>query len=418
MKRLITVLGSLASQWLFLWAVALVSMIFSMEFLLSQAMILMVATAVFEWRGGGLHLRSSFLKLPKKLRHEPVWWVFTLPFFIVLFSGLWSEDYGYWLERLRIKLPFLVLPFAFAAGPKFSERQRDLGWYFFLWVMFLACLYVLAVYLSDYQNINESLGRGQAMPTPSNHIRFSLALSFAVFVAVFLAYKKFYWRYIWERKLLWFFAAFFFFFVHFLSVRSGLLSLYAAFIFLAFRQIFSRSSSKCLRRSMAASLVVVFLLPLVAYHFLPAFQKKVDYMRWDLQQYFSGNTEFSSSDADRLKSLEIGWAIAVEHPLAGVGAGDLKSEVQHLYEERYGAGQSFKMPHSQWMTYLAGTGLLGLAVFVFSFFYPLLEKKRYRHFLFSALWVIFFVSLFVENTFEGNFGVSLYTLFALWLLEE
>ena len=414
MIRLIRFWNSLSAQWLFLWAVALTAMLFSMEFVLSQAMILMVAIAVFERREGRLRLRESFRRLPDFFRKEPVWVIVMLPFFIVLFSVFWTEGYAYWLERLRIKLPFLFLPVAFAAvAPYIGARQRKLALYLFLWVMFASCVYVLFGYVSNYEEVNALLSRGKPMPTPSNHIRFSLALAYAVFVAAYLVWERFKLRWEAEVKGLWFLAFFFFVFLHFLSVRSGLLSLYVVLFFLAFRQIFSPRTSAPLRRAAWMGLLLIVLLPFLSYRFVPAFRQKFNYMRWDLQQYFSGKEDLPSSDSDRLRSLELGWELAKEHPWLGVGAGDLRQEMRAKYALRYAGKVEPKMPHSQWLTYLAGTGLLGLSLFLFSFFYPLFEKRRYRQFLFVSFWLIVFVSFFVENTLENNFGVSFYVMFLL-----
>ena len=44
-------------------------------------------------------------------------------------SFFWSTDEGYWLERTRVRLPFLVLPWAFANLPALSGRQLRLVLY-------------------------------------------------------------------------------------------------------------------------------------------------------------------------------------------------------------------------------------------------------------------------------------------------
>jgi len=48
--------------------------------------------------------------------------VITLYFWIVLFS-FWQieDDNGYWLERLRIKVPFLLIPLAYLGLPRLSK---------------------------------------------------------------------------------------------------------------------------------------------------------------------------------------------------------------------------------------------------------------------------------------------------------
>jgi len=56
----------------------------------------------------------------------------TVFFFLILTTGIYSSDTSYWLERLRIKLPFLLLPFAFASIPQMKEREYLSILYFYL----------------------------------------------------------------------------------------------------------------------------------------------------------------------------------------------------------------------------------------------------------------------------------------------
>lgn len=98
-------------------------MVFSAEFILSQVMILFAALALFEHRPGfpwlGTEGRPSG-------EHPPMVALPAVPVHCHPFPAgprvrlLVLGSSRYTLERLRIKLPFLILPWALAAVPRLS----------------------------------------------------------------------------------------------------------------------------------------------------------------------------------------------------------------------------------------------------------------------------------------------------------
>jgi len=177
------------------------------------------------------HLKANF----QKFISNKAYLVVTLFFFIVVVSGINSTDFGYWGERLRIKLPFILLPFAFASMPRFRKKDYLTIFYFFLIILFGSTLLVGLDYWINYEKITDGLGRGRPIPTPVNHIRYSLMIAFGTIGGIVLWYRNFHWKYLWEKWLIIGMTGFLFFFLHVLSVRSGLLVLYASLIFLSFR---------------------------------------------------------------------------------------------------------------------------------------------------------------------------------------
>lgn len=387
-------------------------MLFSAEFVLSIAMFLLVICAFLQIHFKGqqvkVGLRTDIRSNWKRYKADKAFLVISIPFFLVLVSALWSEDGGYTMERLRIKLPFLILPFAFISMPSLKKKEVLTVFYFLLLVMTVACLYVGMNYLANFDEVNEMIGKGKPIPTPSNHIRFSLVLAFSIICGVALYQERFYLQYKWERWLIPLATVFLFVFIHILAVRSGLLVLYLAILFLSIRYAFLT------RRYLMLGVVLIGLvsIPILTYQTVPSFKQKVNYARWDFMQYMQG-TGKTYSDSERFMSMEMGMEIGNEHPVFGVGAGDLKKEVILGYQEAYGGDQPPKMPHSQFVSIYAGTGLIGLGIFLFSFFFPLFYKLRYRSLLFLGFHVVIFFSFFMENTIENNFGVSFYLLGAL-----
>jgi O-antigen ligase len=138
----------------------------------------------------------------------------------------------------------------------------------------------------------------------------------------------------------------------------------------------------------------------------------MDYAIWDYKQFVQG-VGGHYPDSERLVSMQVGLAIGNEHPLLGVGAGDLDQAVKAFYQKHFEGTYNFRMPHNQLITVYAGTGAIGLAIFLAAFFFPVFYKKNYRNPLFLAFHAIVFMSFLMESTVENNFGVSLYLFFLL-----
>lgn len=390
----------------------LVSMVLSAEFVLSVSMIALLCLALFQLHIEGPQVRLTFRKTLRenfqRYWNYRAWLMVSIPIIIVFISAFWSSDLNYTLERLRIKLPFLILPFAFASMPSLRKNEILTILYFLLVSMSVISLYVLIDFLVNFKEVMELIGRGGHLPTPSNHIRFSLTLAMTIIGGVALWVEKFHFRHPAERWFIGGMTLFLFAFIHILSVRSGILALYIALFALGVYFIFFK------KRYLVglAGLAAIVALPLIAYQTVPSFKLKVDYARWDFLQFKQG-IGGQYPDSERLISIREGIEVGKEHPLLGIGAGDLKAEMKNRYASKHDGDFNFRMPHNQLVSIFAGTGALGLLTFLFGFFYPLFYRQNFRQPLFLALHAIVFTSFLMENTIENNFGVSMYLFFLL-----
>lgn len=336
--------------------------------------------------------------------------IFLLLLAVPAVSGLWSEDHSYWLERTRVRLPFLVLPWAFANLPPLSARQSRLVLYGLVWTMAVLCLGVGIRVLADYDAILQALQKGQAIPVPRNHIRFSLLLATSIVTGGYLWREGFVWRFAWERRLLAASIIFQFLFIHFLSVRSGLAALYSALLF-SLGYFIWHTRRWGLGLALLAGLT---LLPWLAVKTMPSLSQKVAYTVYDWQQYIQDKGQ-NYSDAERWVSIQTGWLIWKQHPLLGAGAGDLPRETADQVREHFPKyALTPKLPHNQFLYILAGTGLLGLAFSLLAFLYPVVSQLNQRHYLFMVFQIMVFLSFLVEYTIETAMGVAWYLFFTLW----
>ena len=388
----------------------IVALIYS-KFLISISIIGLLAVSVFHLdfdKSFPFGINPELISNFKNLLANKAYLSATIFFFIILISGLWSEDVYYLGERLRIKLPFLLLPFAFISIPPFNEKQYRSLFYFLIILMFFSSVAVGINYLLNFEKITETIKSGKVIPTPMSHIRFSLVLAFSILAGMVLWWKNFYIKFKWERHLIALITVFLFYFIHVLSVRSGLFVLYFSILFFCLRYIYLT------RRYFwgIVAIIGIFFLPIIAYKTIQSFQAKVDYARRDIKMYSLGMGKHYS-DSERLISFKVGLSVGNKNPLFGVGAGDLKKEVYAYYDDHHIDVSAPKMPHNQFISTYAGTGIVGLIIFLFAFFYPLWYHNYYREILFASFHLIVFFSFMVENTIETSIGVTFYAFFLL-----
>lgn len=392
-------------------AMLMTSMVYS-PFLLSVSMIALAAIIVFQvdWVNGKVKVgfNPEFGRNLKRWWSHPAFMIVTVYFFLVLFSGVFSEDFVYWGHRLRLKLPFLVLPFIFISIPKFSERQYLSLFYFLLFMLTVTSIGVGINYLLNFEEINIMLKKGQPMPTPRNHIRFSLLLALGIISGGYLFEKNFYIKWPTEKWFILGMILFLFFFIHLLSVRSGIVALYICLAFLILRYIYFQ------KQYVLGGLLLALLafLPWMAYQMIPSFKAKLAYVRYDLKMHQSGKGG-DNSDSARLTSLKIGMQIGNEHPIVGVGAGDLKKEVYKIYAAEYPEIKEPRMPHNQFISVYAGMGVIGLGVFILTLLFPLFYQKNYQDPIFLSFHLIVIFSFMMENTIENSIGIAFYAFFLL-----
>lgn len=370
-------------------------------FALSIGMLILLLNALVN-RGLPQHFNT--------LMHHPAMWSVMAVFFLYLLSGWNSEDISYYLQRLRIKLPFLILPIAFIAIPRLDKPVYFRLLSFFFWLIVLTCLIILGIYFSNWAYYNHQYEFGKIMPTPVQHIRFSLLVCVAFAAGVHLREQGFYWKFPGEKQWTGLALLFLIVFLHILAVRSGLLALYALLFFYTIRYI-ARS-----RRWWAGigMLMLGSAALFAAYRLVPTFQNRVHYTLYSIDLFRKGQDLRELSDSHRLGSIVAGWDIANAHPWTGVGIGDIKNETTQYLEAHYPeiAGYGL-MPHNQFLFVYTATGLIGLGIFVFATCYPLFYRKSYRDCLFASLQIIYISSFLVEHTLETQIGTAAYLFFQL-----
>lgn len=369
---------------------------------LSVATIMIMCNALINIRAG-----QNF----KKWLGDTTSMLFIALFLVYLFSGFYSQDTGYWIDRCRMKLPFLALPLGFTTVKTLTGKafHRWLGIFFY--VIVGAAVVVCINYFAHFATLNEQLSMGQPIPAPlHDHIRFSLEMAFAIIVGIYLWNQQFQFARKFEKYTLGGGIAFLVIFIHIFAVRSGIITLYLAIVVMLIHWLFVKKAY--IKGVLALAAMVIFAV--AAVQFIPSLSSRMSYFRYEMNLIKKGELHPEHSDAQRLLSIEYGMQIAKANPVIGVGVGDIKTEMDALYNQSAGSEYvKSKLPHNQFVYFLAATGIIGFVVFLLTIFYPWFTKKHYKNMLFTVFLLIMVSSFLAEHTLEIQIGTAFYLLFLL-----
>jgi O-antigen ligase len=146
-------------------------------------------------------------------------------------------------------------------------------------------------------------------------------------------------------------------------------------------------------------------------------ENRIHELIYEYESYKRGKNPTGHSFLMRLEFWRIGWEIIKRKPIYGVGTGD----GQRAYYYQYSiSGTKLskdwqKRSHNQFMAITIGFGIIGLIVFLFYLFYPVISIKN-KHYLFSTFLIISLVSMLNEDTLETQAGVTFFGFFYSLLL--
>jgi O-antigen ligase len=343
---------------------------------------------------------------------SPVLWGMSLLFLMPLISGLWSADKKEWLTVLRIKLPLLVLPLAFAAPFYFSRKQWDIIAWIFLALVTGGTIWSMMHYAGDIDAINESYLRAKSIATPlgNDHVRFSWLVSVAVLVCGLI-----WWKIRERQKLLavgvLLIMAWLIIYLHLLAARTGLFSFYIMLLVIGTWLILEKAKLV----TGIILLAALVSLPFVAYLLLPSFQNRVAYILYDYGHFSESRYLPGGNDAARVISLRAGWALLNKNPVVGVGAGDIPALTKQWDISQYPGmlDTDIIYPSSEWLIYGLIAGWPGVILFTAIMLVPFFYQRRP-----GLVWLLLHLtaafSFLFDMGLEIQFGVFVYSFIVLW----
>ncbi len=329
-------------------------------------------------------------------------------------SFFYSENKQSWLNYMRVWLPMVSLPFSFFMIPALSARRFFALLSIYVFIVTLGVLWSLGQFLADPQTIIDSYQHAKVLPTPlgGDHVRFALCVVLAASISVVLAmvtHGKF--MFFRGEKSLWIILSIFLFlYLHILAVKSGLLAGWMSYGWLAVF-FFIRKNFKIAFLLTA----ILFITPILSYFFIPTFQEKLGYIQYEFEEHEkTGRVEYLS-DVNRLVSYSLAWSSIQEHPVLGVGLGDINEEIQSKYKEYYPevVSGSVLLPHNQWLCNGLAVGFPGMIILTMLYLFPLTVRSYRLSYMGITLSIVGLIVLMVEPALMTQYSLTTYMFLQL-----
>ena len=384
---------------IFTTIMAMIAGLFISRALLSFSMLLFLAATLFH-----KNIRFQLCNFFKTPLLPGMAVLFLLPFV----SGLWSTDLHEWSRLMRIKLPLLFLPVAFAGSWQLRARQWHIIALTFIAIIAIGTVWSFQKYWVERDAVAESYLRAKALLTPlgNDHVRFSWLVTIATLLCFFFVENS-------SRLLQWLSGVLILWFIcylHVLAARTGLFSLYFILGLYGLLKMFQRTKTIVI-----VALFGAVALPLLAWVALPTFQNRIKYFVYDFSFIRSGTYLPGGNDGNRALSFRAGWHLLKTHPF-GTGAGDVFRETNSWYVQHVpGMLETDKLyPSSEWLLYGGSTGWPGVLLFTIIMALPFLYKPPANSFYWQALCGTAALSFLFDIGLEVQYGVFTYSFLLLW----
>ena len=154
------------------------------------------------------------------------------------------------------------------------------------------------------------------------------------------------------------------------------------------------------------------------YNKLPGLRAQVEDFVTSYQRYKNQHDPNSSSLIQRFEYWRTSLLIIRQHPLFGVGTGDLPMVFENQYREmKSDLAPQFRLrSHNQYLSITVGFGIIGFAWFMLVMFYPGIKTRNFNNYFYVIFWIIFMISMLTEDTIENQEGVTFYALFTALII--
>lgn len=331
---------------------------------------------------------------------------FSLLYFLILFSLLYSSDFSLALKFVRLYLYWLLI-FIIALNLKKEYINKIIT--AFLFGMFISEFIAYGVILDLWEF---GIATKQTPSPFMMHIDYSIFLAVTSIILFNRLLQK---DYTFKEKL-----AIFLFFLSttgnlFLSTgRTGQIALIFAIIVMFFYNFRFKI------RTFIFILLSLLSIYLLAFNLSDSFNHRMKMIQKDFSHLNSGN--FNTSIGIRIAYWIVSYDIFKNNPLIGVGAGDYSLAINETLDKKeFGSFANAKEfmsknhAHNQFLMIIIQLGLLGLLLVLYIFYLLLrtilkIENKEHKAILLLFV-VIYLASCFTDPLWYKQFTIAIWILF-------
>ncbi|MEO8732821.1 MAG: O-antigen ligase family protein [Flavobacteriales bacterium] len=144
-----------------------------------------------------------------------------------------------------------------------------------------------------------------------------------------------------------------------------------------------------------------------------AMRARIEQVLYELDIYRTTGDPSGHSVTMRMEFQRVGYSIAKDHWIAGVGTGDTQLAFDAAYDRVHSRLEKrWRLrAHNEYLTIIISFGVFGLVWSLFSWWWPAWRLKAFRHPLFIAWGIIFLLSCLSEDTIETQMGATFFALY-------
>lgn len=325
-------------------------------------------------------------------------------FIIYLVSGFNSSNHAEYFNILKNKIPFLFIPLSLIAVKNLEKAQQKIIQYFFIICCLISSVWSYMQYLPNAALYTNLYAEGKVIPTLIHHVSLSVLICIAV---VFVLNNLIKVSALTEKIIHLILLIWFIYFIHILSVRTGIVLLYISVFLFGMITLFTQKKSV-----FTAGLILLLICSAVfSYQKIPTIKSKIAYTFYGIAQYKNQqDTSNQVSDSRRILSDKIGVELIQKNKLTGVGIGDIQDEMNVIYQQRYPQFKKdvFSHIHNQYLYTICGVGIiLGLLFCVFLLL-PFIQFIRDKNLVYGIIYLMLLLVMCWEPFIENQLGTSIF----------
>lgn len=327
-------------------------------------------------------------------------------------SYFYSENSAEAIRKLILKLPILLFPF-FIFAFKIVSTKRIWLILIFSYSVFLPAAVSVYNYFLNKQLFDILILESKPLPIEFGygiyHIQFSILMAISILIgADYLVKNRS------KRDLNWYFLStltiFNFIFIHILSARTGLLSLYlgaALYMFIALKKL----GGKWLIYGFLSAIGIILVMTFASSSLKNRLKNSVE----DFKVVWKGQDPNDYSFALRVQAWKNSIDLIKKNPM-GVGIGDAESSLFNNFSSSNPRvlKDNRKNPHFQLLESGAQSGIISMILYLLIFAISWI-KFRQNNLLHSIMLLLFVASCF-ESILERQASVAAFAIFAAYAL--
>ena len=336
-------------------------------------------------------------------------------YYLIYLIGLtYSKNIKFGIFDLGIKSSILIFPIIFSSLNIKNSFKFNINNYlkWFIYGCITASIICLTnatfQYMKDGYYMNYYYTYLSILTHPSY---FAMYLTFAISIIIlFLINVK---LSIKIRIAYYFLILFFTIMLFLLSSKSGLVTLVIIFL-ITFLYIMIIKKKYLAGAGLLGIMGIGFFIMLLIF---PYSIKRILVTKDAIKNKTYSNSQVEEGTGNRIQIWKISMEIIKEHPITGVGTGDVKDELLKKYKEKnftYAYERKFNA-HSQYIQTWIATGLTGFIILLMVLFLPLIQAIKKANLLYIFFLSIIIFNITVESMFEVQAGVVFYGFFNSFL---